>query len=931
MSPLTHLLRLASLLPLLLPLSATAAVEVFAGYRLGEDGSLGANKLPLDGGTGARHFTSAIAGASAQVNGDGLWAPGSSASISSAATTGWYATNLFNSLPTDNFAVGVFARASGNSGASRDVFTLGSANGSIKLSLSSTGWAASAHNVAWIGPANGVSGSFVPGQWVHLALIRKGGTSTFYLNGVAKGTWAGVPVHNSPHLAVNPGGAPFFNGEVDEAKVLSFDAAASNADILTALWGAATLPPTPPAELLAEQSFPTVAGKRHVAIFTLTPAAGQGTLPVLSLGIEGSAALVESAVPRALPLGGGASPFRVAFTADSAQTTLRLSRPGGSNSPAPAITAVQVLPAVEPLPSDQPSATQKEQIERRYGMFIHFGINTFHNQQWTDGTKPPSSYAPTGLDVDQWVKTARDAGMRHIILTAKHHDGFCLWDSPWTDYDVASSPLPTDVVAAAAVACKKYGIGLGIYYSLWDRHDPSYGDDAAYNQYMLRQLAELLDGRYGPICELWLDGGWDKANYRWPNSEIYDLTKRLQPGCLVSTNWSIGMPANPDTSAAPANQQEGYPIRYFPNDFRLGDPELPKFPDPKRFSHAGQSYYLPFEATITLSSANYWFYDTRDTGPKSLDTLANFYDIATAQDNILILNAPPDRSGVIREVDRQGLFQLRDLLGLKPGMPLPKNVTGAATGTASATWNNDLATHGPQQALDGNPATRWACGPAGTVTASFEVDFGTARSFDRVLIDEYEEGGSGRIQSFQLQVWNGNAWQSIHSGTTCGRRKRVDVPRQTSNKLRLLIDNATNAPSLWELQAIDSSHAFSSWRDSHFPGSGTALAADWQADPDGDGLPNRIEFVLGGDPAAGTALPAPLANGEGGGMLQLDLPWNPQAAAGFAAVRYSLDLTAWHDARIPAHAGVTRLADTATHCRWAIDPRQQAQWFYRLE
>jgi hypothetical protein len=157
----------------------------------------------------------------------------------------------------------------------------------------------------------------------------------------------------------------------------------------------------------------------------------------------------------------------------------------------------------------------------------------------------------------------------------------------------------------------------------------------------------------------------------------------------------------------------------------------------------------------------------------------------------------------------------------------------------------------------------------------------------------------------------------------------LDITRQTTTKLRLLIDSASNAPSLWELKVIDSSHAFSSWRDSHFPGDGTELAADWQADPDGDGLPNRIEFVLGGDPEATTALPTPLKDGED--RMHLALPWNAQAAADYASVSYSLDLSAWHDARIPVHTGITCLPDTAAQRRWEIDAQQHAQWFYRLE
>lgn len=139
-----------------------------------------------------------------------------------------------------------------------------------------------------------------------------------------------------------------------------------------------------------------------------------------------------------------------------------------------------------PVPSTTFNKEQRAQIERQYGMFIHFGINTFHDEEWTDGSKPAVSYCPTAVDADQWVKCAKDAGMKYVILIAKHHEGFCMWDSKYTEYDVASSANTTNVVEAVAKACKKYDIGLGLYYSLWDRKmNGEVGDtsqDASYNQ-----------------------------------------------------------------------------------------------------------------------------------------------------------------------------------------------------------------------------------------------------------------------------------------------------------------------------------------------------------------------------------------------------------------------------------------------------------------
>lgn len=322
-----------------------------------------------------------------------------------------------------------------------------------------------------------------------------------------------------------------------------------------------------------------------------------------------------------------------------------------------------------PIPSTKPGKYQKEQIKRKYGMFIHFGINTFHNEEWTDGSKPASSYKPTAIDARQWVETAKKAGMKYIILVAKHHEGFCLWDSKYTTYDVATSGNPTNVVEEVAKECKRQGIDLGLYYSLWDRKqnadvkDESL--DSGYNEYMIKQLNELIDmvQRHTKVVEFWFDGGWEKPANRWPVADIYKTIKTKAPQCQVGINWSIGLPNDSDNHAVlPKDQREGYPIRYFPSDFRLGDPYLPANPDPKLFSHDGKTYYMPWESTICMSKR--WFYHTEDHTYKSVEELVDLFNICTAQDNILILNCPPNRDGRIRDNDVELLVELKKRLKL---------------------------------------------------------------------------------------------------------------------------------------------------------------------------------------------------------------------------------------------------------------------------
>lgn len=322
-----------------------------------------------------------------------------------------------------------------------------------------------------------------------------------------------------------------------------------------------------------------------------------------------------------------------------------------------------------PKPSTEPNKAQMKQIERKYGMFIHFGINTFHDEEWTDGSKPASSYNPPTIDAEQWIKSAKDAGMKYVILITKHHDGFCLWDSKYTEYDVASSGNPTNVVEAVAKACKKYDIGLGLYYSLWDRKVNPQVDkqeqDATYNQYMINQINELIRiaRKHTPIVEFWFDGGWTKENFRWPVMDLYQTIKRQMPNCQVGINWSIGSPENADAHMiTPDKQKAGYPIRYFPSDFRLGDPFLPTDQDPKTFTFSGNQYYMPWESTVCISKC--WFYNSTDKDFKSVDELEKLYRQCTKNQNILILNCPPTREGKLRDKDIEILQALKKRLDL---------------------------------------------------------------------------------------------------------------------------------------------------------------------------------------------------------------------------------------------------------------------------
>ncbi len=324
-------------------------------------------------------------------------------------------------------------------------------------------------------------------------------------------------------------------------------------------------------------------------------------------------------------------------------------------------------------PSTQPNEAQKRQMERKYGMFLHFGINTFGNLEWSDGKLPIESYQPTAIDAEQWVRTGYEAGMNFVILVTKHHDGFCLWDTDTTQYSVRYSPNPTDVVKAVSEACKKYNMSFGLYYSLWDEHEPSFQNDfdEGYINYMLRHLEELMDGRYGEIVELWLDGAWKKLCEEWRYDLIYDLVKRLQPQCQVGINHTIGEPGlgDPDDRYLPKNYQQYDPIRNFPSDFRLWDPHICRKDDPKIYTRDGQNYYMPFEQTICSREGFSWFYsDTYEEKPLiDKNYIADCYRQITAQDNLMVVNLPPNKEGRLSVNDCKNLMDVADLLGIHRG------------------------------------------------------------------------------------------------------------------------------------------------------------------------------------------------------------------------------------------------------------------------
>lgn len=291
------------------------------------------------------------------------------------------------------------------------------------------------------------------------------------------------------------------------------------------------------------------------------------------------------------------------------------------------------------------------------GMFIHFGLNTFADREWSDGTLPAGSFDPSDLDARQWARTAADLGARYVILTAKHHDGFCLWPTATTAYSVASSPWRSgngDVVAELAEACRDEGLALGLYLSPWDRNAPSYSDPAAYDDLYVAQLTELCT-RYGPLVELWFDGaGSEGHRYDW--ARYMDVVHTHQPAAMI---FNMGDPT----------------IRWIGNEDGLaGDPVryvIDSTPDSQYVQTAtslGSASYLPPECDVSLRRKWFW---SADDEPKSVEHLLAIYYRSVGLGANLLLNVPPDRSGRICAQDAARLAEFRSELDRRLGTPVP--------------------------------------------------------------------------------------------------------------------------------------------------------------------------------------------------------------------------------------------------------------------
>lgn len=322
-----------------------------------------------------------------------------------------------------------------------------------------------------------------------------------------------------------------------------------------------------------------------------------------------------------------------------------------------------------------PSERQLRWQELEFVAFFHFGMNTFTGRQWGEGNEDPALFNPTSLDVHQWLRTCKEAGIKQVILTCKHHDGFCLWPSKYTRHSVESSPWKDgkgDVVREMADTCDEMDMGFGVYLSPWDRNTPVYGDSPRYNEYFTNQLRELLTN-YGKIDEVWFDGACGEGPngkrqvYDW--EAYYSLIRELQPEAVIAimgpdvrwvgtesgygreTEWSV-IPVetqNQDKIAAESQKDVNFvpEVDFMKED--LGSRSLIK--------EAKALVWYPAETDVSIRPG--WFYDpSQDSRVKSPGKLLDIYFNSIGANSVLLLNLPPDKRGLIHENDVKALQEL---------------------------------------------------------------------------------------------------------------------------------------------------------------------------------------------------------------------------------------------------------------------------------
>lgn len=473
-------------------------------------------------------------------------------------------------------------------------------------------------------------------------------------------------------------------------------------------------------------------------------------------------------------------------------------------------TSGKVLPPEPILPVPEPKQVEWQQMETY--AFIHFGLNTFNDREWGYGDTDPKTFNPTNLDCEQWAQTLVKAGMKGVILTAKHHDGFCLWPFEGTDYSVKNSPWKNgqgNVVKELSEACKKYGLKFAVYLSPWDRHQANYGTPE-YLPYFYAQLHDLLTN-YGPVFEVWFDGanggdGWyggakdirtiDRKNY-YNYPRIYEMLDSIQPQAIIFSDGGPGCRwvGNEKGFAGATNWsflRKGEVHPGYDKNYEL------------QYGHPDGNQWVPAECDVSIRPG--WFYHPEeDDRVKSPDQLVDLYYRSVGHNATLLLNFPVDRRGLIHPVDSANAVRFHEMIQQQ----LKTNLVAGMTPKVSNERGGDFVA---SALTDDNFDTYWAT-EDGVTTADIEFSFDTPTRMNRMMLQEYIPLGQ-RVKAFVVEYLDKDTWLPVklnEETTTIGYKRLLRFETVETKGIRIRITDARGPLCLSNVGVYDAGNVSDSF------------------------------------------------------------------------------------------------------------------------
>jgi len=446
---------------------------------------------------------------------------------------------------------------------------------------------------------------------------------------------------------------------------------------------------------------------------------------------------------------------------------------------------------VGPVPTDRQLAWH----EMEQYAFVHFTTNTFTDKEWGFGDEKESVFNPTAMDVTQWTKTIKAAGLKGLVLTCKHHDGFCLWPSQYTEHSVKNSPYKNgkgNVVDEVEKACRADSLKFGIYLSPWDRNRADYGSPS-YIEYYRNQLKELF-AAHTPVFEMWFDGanGGDgfygganekrkieaKTYYDWPTT--LNIVREMEPNVIFFSD------AGPDIRWC--GNESGFVNETNWNTI-TSDTLYAGKPGINELLNTGEengTSWIPAEVDVSIRPG--WFYHAKeDSLVKTPEQLFDIYLTSVGRGANLILNIPPDRRGLINEIDVASLLGWKKLIDQRFSINFAHNKPSKASSV-----RGNSAVYSAEMVVDGNKETYWATNDQ-EKTGSVEIDLGENKLISYIMIQEYIQLGQ-RVKDFTVEIEKNGNWLEVAKGTTIGYKRILRIDPQEAQKVRVVISDAKACP-----------------------------------------------------------------------------------------------------------------------------------------